>query len=879
MMCCKSRAKTPFAVVALLCAALFFAFFAGCEILPYGEPVTGGQAVRYDFVSTVDGLNLPCSIYLPKGYDPSRSYPMWVELHALEGVPIVSNNQWDIFSNSIKNVADTNGWIVLSPWGRNLGGYYIDGVKKDSGDNREPDIIDGLSSLSGWNVAAGAWSTTGSIFRQTDGSSAWKEAVRSGSSGQDYAVRVRLREVSRGGTASAMGVRLRRDPATGDCYHVDLYTEGTNKYVRLFRYSGGTWTLISQVVNEWKPLTMWDTWLTLKVTSYNGYIRVAVNDKPVDIQVPGEAAPYGVGRILPEPPTSGEVSLCSMGGVHEFDELRVQNDYEYGERDMLDCINQAMEKLNIDEDRVYASGLSMGGTGAYILGIHAPGLVAAVSPNAGASDLVYDFEFLKEHFPVNYGAPYADVNDAFVCDSWRLLAGQEHSPEQSMDIPLMRDYSARYVLENMANMPIRIVQGLNDSNFPNSYENLTVVWWMKTDPSSTWWWHVQAPAPYSPATATFANGGDIYEALTDWSGLGPYYAEYNTSPWGGHGFMEPYDTTANFFKAHARVRHPAEVAYKSYDDESSEAYWMRMRRYAAAGEEAALARAAVDRTANAVAAHAKNVETLTLDLVDAGIDIGAGKTVTLRLDAETGPSLMPVADRLGMISLELVHAWPAEAGMAVKLDGAPLVEGTGYSLQGASLFVPTIALNHQRTLTITMAATLPQNLLSNAGFESVNPDGSVPGWSPVTLSGGTARLESTPMQSHGGGRSLRIKDPAPTASPYACAWNSARVTSGIDAGGRYKFLVSYRTRMLKGASVGAAIYWYDSSGNLVGTSTSTREAATSYSTHNWKPLSFEAIAPSGAVSAVVSLQTIGESGSGAMGSAWFDDASLTGVSP
>ena len=34
-------------------------------------------------------------------------------------------------------MADTNGWIVLSR-GVNLGSYYIDGVKKDSGDNRDP---------------------------------------------------------------------------------------------------------------------------------------------------------------------------------------------------------------------------------------------------------------------------------------------------------------------------------------------------------------------------------------------------------------------------------------------------------------------------------------------------------------------------------------------------------------------------------------------------------------------------------------------------------------------------------------------------------------------------------------------------------------------
>jgi hypothetical protein len=874
----KNRAISLAAALFLLCGTLVFPFLAGCEILPYGEPVTGGQAVRYDFVSTADGLNLPCSIYLPKGYDPSRSYPMWVELHALEGVPIISNNVWDIFSNSIKSVADTNGWIVLSPWGRNLGSYYIDGVKKDTGPNREPDIIDDLSGLDGWTPVAGNWSPAGGFVRQSDGSSAWKELIKADSYGQDYAVRVRLREVSRTGSVSAMGINLRRDPASGDCYHVDLYSEGANKYVRLFRYSGGAWTLIKQTALEWKPLTSGDTWISLKVTSYNGLIRVAVNDKPVSMQVAAEESPYGVERLLPEPPTGGEVSLCSLGGVHDFDELRVQNDYAYGETDLIDCLSQAMEKLNIDEDRVYVSGLSMGGVGAYIMGIHAPGLVTAVSPNAGASDLVYDYEFLREHFPFDPGEPYAKISDAFVCEGWRLIAGMEHQPDQPLDIPLMKDFSARYVLENMANMPIRIVQGLGDSNFPNSHEGLIVMWYMRNDPSSPWL-HVEAPAPYSPATATFANGGDIYNLLTAWSSQGPYYAEYNTSPWGGHGFMEPYGVTAAFFAAQARERHPTQVAYKSYDDEVSEAYWLKMKRYVAAGEEAALARASVDRAANTLDAHARNVEVLTLDLAGAGIDIGAGKTATLRLDMDTDPSAIPVVDMLGMTDLELVHSWPSASGIEVRLDGTLLMEGVDYSLQGATLAVTSITLDPPRTLTITMPATLPTNLLVNNGFENVNPDGTVPGWSPVKLSGGTARLEANSMQSHGGDRSLRIKDPAPATDPYTCAWESEPVTGGIEEGKQYMFQASYRTRMFTSASIGAAISWYDTSGNLIGTSVSPQETPQGYSTHGWMSLAFEAQAPAGAVSAVVSLRTVGEEGSQSKGSVWFDDATLYGVSP
>jgi hypothetical protein len=265
--------------------------------------------------------------------------------------------------------------------------------------------------------------------------------------------------------------------------------------------------------------------------------------------------------------------------------------------------------------------------------------------------------------------------------------------------------------------------------------------------------------------------------------------------------------------------------------------------------------------------------------MSAGIDISAGKTITLRLDRNTDPSAIPVTDTLGMTTLELLHAWPSASAIEVRLDGALLSKGTGYTMEGSSLTVPSIGLGSQRTLTIKMPTSIPSNLLSNAGFESVNTNGTVPGWSQMTLSGGSARYESNPMQSHSGERSLRIKDPTPGAAPYICAWNSDAVTSGIQAGKNYIFHASYRTRMLKGTSVRAAIYWLDSNGNLLETSLSSVEDAVGYSTHGWTPLSFEAVAPAGTASAVVSLQTVGGAGSQAKGSVWFDDVSLSGVSP
>lgn len=65
--------------------------------------------------------------------------------------------------------------------------------------------------------------------------------------------------------------------------------------------------------------------------------------------------------------------------VHEFDEVRIQNEYEYeyGERDALDCIYGAMGKYKIDSKGVYLTGHSQGGLVAFTLGLHHHDLCAA----------------------------------------------------------------------------------------------------------------------------------------------------------------------------------------------------------------------------------------------------------------------------------------------------------------------------------------------------------------------------------------------------------------------------------------------------------------------------------------------------------------------
>ncbi|MBN2424793.1 MAG: prolyl oligopeptidase family serine peptidase [Calditrichaceae bacterium] len=57
-----------------------------------------------------------------------------------------------------------------------------------------------------------------------------------------------------------------------------------------------------------------------------------------------------------------------------------------GEKDVLKCIEMAKEKFNVDEDRIYLKGESMGGGGTWNVGTRHPGIFAAIAPVYGGWD-------------------------------------------------------------------------------------------------------------------------------------------------------------------------------------------------------------------------------------------------------------------------------------------------------------------------------------------------------------------------------------------------------------------------------------------------------------------------------------------------------------
>ncbi|MFQ6096694.1 MAG: prolyl oligopeptidase family serine peptidase [Armatimonadota bacterium] len=80
---------------------------------------------------------------------------------------------------------------------------------------------------------------------------------------------------------------------------------------------------------------------------------------------------------------AGRIPGCIVVSPHG----RGSVDYMYtGEVDVMRVLEEVRRDYNIDSDRIYATGGSMGGTGSWTLAVHYPDVFAAIAPIAGNAD-------------------------------------------------------------------------------------------------------------------------------------------------------------------------------------------------------------------------------------------------------------------------------------------------------------------------------------------------------------------------------------------------------------------------------------------------------------------------------------------------------------
>ncbi|MEW6554424.1 MAG: hypothetical protein AB1384_09080 [Actinomycetota bacterium] len=895
------------------------------------SPLQYSMVMTRYYKSSIDGATLPCSIYVPgpDRYSKGNLLSLWVDLHAFGGHGGISSDP----ANSQTAAADACGMAIIAPWGRNFKSMYGDAVEGAAA----PLIYDDFTgAATGWAQENGSWAVNGGAYRQGDAAMAWKNTVRASSSGSDYTVSVRLREEPNTGGISAMGVTFRRQ-GSSDYYQVDLCdwagVLGRGRELRLYKRVGYNWVPLAEDPFNWKD----GEWYELKVNAFQEYIEVHVDSEVHNLDASyrfhsdGSEAPYRADSAF----KAGSVGLASFGACHQFDDFRLQNDFLYGESDIMDCIQQFMEEVSvdparrIDPSRVFVSGYSMGGLGTWGLGLHYPDVFTALHPSYASTDLEEGYRWIASQFPdpdkadptifpgINPALYVAD-QDVHIGEALRSFLGCEPSGITEGVRSQLRENSARFILENALNSSVRIEHPEYDVLIPNT-TSLMNIWWSLASGalarmrSSTptyahskyiWQKWLQYPSlskglketsGYGADGGAPADPGNIWDSW-DYSA----HAKFGdlTSPGakaGAHGngyvnpaFMDAFvcSRITDFFRRadaalHAERANPGEVAYKTYDNRHTRAWWLSIEPAYPDANNPGLARVRRTPASNGAAVHAKNVKTLSLDVVSMGLNTSPGAVITMTMDSNTAPEAEPVADSWKKTDLKLVGTWWPSADYKATLNGAPV----NCMKTGTSLTVEGIPLSASpATLQVTIPAGLA-NLIANPGFES-----GTAGWTPGNhlFGGGTGTFEltstaATGEAAHSGGYAVRIKDARANGWPFISSWDSSPVA--VTAGASYTASAFAKTRVLGSttrlsdggkynelytSNAGVAILWLNASGTPVSLSSSTGF----HGSRDWTPVQITAACPANAAYAKVIVFTINPNQYGASGSAFFDDVAL-----
>ena len=874
------------------------------------QPIQYNTVMTRYYRSSVDGAVLPASVYVPQR---STKMPVWVDLHAFGGMGGISEK--------MAACAQSNGCIIISPWGRNYHSFYADG--RDMSSSPEPRIVDDFTNnaATGWNSLIGdQWKALGDTYQQLDSSDSWKLSSRTGSTGSfcTASADIKMLESSDGDGNSecAAGLVVRRQ-GNGGCYLVDLDRDSSNrKWVRIFRFSDFQWTTLSTT-------RLPDTF----DVSATHNLKVVMFEDNLEVHVDYILAAGAQDSTF----TSGEVALASFGAKHQFDNVRIQDESLYGERDILDTIDQCLEELNpvqgqgagiADSSRVFLSGQSMGGLGAWNLGLHYPDLFSFIHPAYGSTDLIQGYNWIKAQYPdqdpsqpVN-GQYFAREQDSNIDEAIRAMNSGTEPGTSTLTNSDFHESSARYILENALNTPVRLEHAEYDTIVPNTKNPLTIKWltaagqWIKVKegsqrPSSSYansqsiwqtWSNTPGLTGCTPETSLYdaatGNPGPLVPTLGIWNNTD--YSAMDGYNYGAHCAVESDASLADpIFQSFLRLNtrygrnhtDPDDVAYKTYDTRHNRAWWLTVEAAYPGQDRPGLARVHRDKAGNAIAIHVKNLKSTIIDVKRMGLSTASGK-LTVSLDSNTAPeSEFKVQDDYRKTDLKLVGEWfPAEKGdYQVTLDGNPV----SFEVTGTTLTVANVDTSSARTLAITAPAGLDgMNILAgaNPGFES-----GMTGWAPAMDGGinGILELNQDPSLSHTGTNSIRIKDPKANVAPFMSYWQSNPVT--VSVGKTYTLDAFARTRALNSvvrsyengaysagsnSNAGIALMWLKADGTMAGWNNSTGI----HDTTDWAPLEVAAQAPAGAVQARAVLFTVGANNQGISGSVWFDDVSLKGES-
>ena len=341
-----------------------------------------------------------------------------------------------------------------------------------------------------------------------------------------------------------------------------------------------------------------------------------------------------------------------------------------GEQDALDAISWVQSNYAVDPDRIYLMGFSMGGRGAYAIGMNIPDMFAAVAPFSPVSDTFEVWDRVQNDVPC-----FESIIGGAPGDSPRIDSAYKAT-------------SGRFMIENAYNIPVFHGHGLNDSltfNIAPS-EDYLHGWHMTVDDSWTDC-HDDAMELCFGHTPTLSELRAAQPGGYDWAYMFTPVPHQIDSKWvqgtvpdpEDVGTTDPQDPTRlvgmmDFFDRRTRMRAPETVVFKTYDDTHEKAYWLRLASATPWLDLPAAVRATRDPASNLLEAELARVDTLYVDMELAQLSPAA--TLSLTLDELVEPAFDPAlamgASESLVSTIVLEGDFAAATGVDVTRDGEAL---------------------------------------------------------------------------------------------------------------------------------------------------------------------------------------------------------------
>ncbi len=316
-------------------------------------------------------------------------------------------------------------------------------------------------------------------------------------------------------------------------------------------------------------------------------------------------------------------------------------DVSPGERDILDALDWALANYPIDADRIYLTGFSFGGRGAYTIGLRNPDRFAASGALAPTVDM-YEI-FVRRPDPtackegITGGAPAADP---FVDTMYTIT-------------------SARFLIENAHNLPVYHGHGLLDHTANNDplFAPFLHGWHITSDVS---WDGCHGGTFCFGHTPTLAELEAIQPDGYDWSFMFTPVAHRIDARWlqgtavggGSFGEEDPLNPgellgMMDFFGRHTLVTGPDTVIYKTYTDQHRGAYWLELDITTPWLDSPGAVRAARDVVRNALEAELVRASAATFDIAAAGLRLTESDPLILEVMPLVEPVFDPALDAAG----------------------------------------------------------------------------------------------------------------------------------------------------------------------------------------------------------------------------------------